>query len=70
MSEERVKFESKIGERSYFFDCENNSPWGEAYDAITQIRAYMLNKMVEEHNSSKDANLEQPKENNKIEQIG
>lgn len=70
MSDERVRLESKIGERSYIFDCENNSPWGEAYDAITQIRAYMLNKMVEEHNTSKDVNLEKPKEEDKIEQVG
>jgi len=39
--------EVKIGERIYNFECYPDSPLGECFDALSQMRGYVLNKMVE-----------------------
>jgi len=45
--------EVKIGERVYTLQLDPQSPLGEAYDAVTQMRGYIIDKIVEENNKSK-----------------
>lgn len=53
MEEEKKSsiLEVKKEERSYQFHCSPNSPLGEIYDALSQMRAYVINRMVEEQNA-------------------
>lgn len=37
-----VKLEHKIGERIYSFICENDSPLGEAHDALAKFKAHVV----------------------------
>lgn len=45
--------EVKIGERIYTLHLDPQSPLGEAYDAVTQMRGYIIDKIVEENEKSK-----------------
>lgn len=47
MISNKVVLEAKIGERSYQFLCANDSPLGEAHDALCEFKAYVIGKMVE-----------------------
>ncbi len=40
-----ARLEIKIGERSYQFLCEIDSPLGEVHDALSQMKVYIINKM-------------------------
>ena len=55
-----VKLEYKVGEREYCFLCDNNSPFGEVHDALSQFKAYALDQMskAQEVEAAKKANLE------------
>jgi hypothetical protein len=36
-----------IGERDYVFDCEATAPLGEIYDALNQMRGFVVDRIVE-----------------------
>lgn len=55
-----TKFEMKIGERSYQFICDSDSPLGQVYDALSEMRGIVLNKINEVENAPKPAQEEQP----------
>ncbi len=44
--------EVKIGERVYKFLCDVESPLGEAHDAISQMKNYVVGKINEAHAAS------------------
>lgn len=50
-----VKLEHKIGERVYSFTCDNDSPLGEAHDALAKFKAHV----VELINRAEQAKTEQ-----------
>ncbi len=54
MTEENLKLEVKSNERSYVLECSPLSPLGELYDALSQMKNYILNKMVEEQNKENE----------------
>jgi hypothetical protein len=37
-----TKLEHKIGERTYQFLCDNDSPLGECHDAISKFKSYVV----------------------------
>jgi hypothetical protein len=37
-----VKLEHKIGDRVYSFVCDNDSPLGEAHDALAKFKAHVV----------------------------
>jgi len=51
--------EVKINDRSYALELSNESPLGEAYDAITQIRGFIIERIIEENNKSKSKSAEE-----------
>ena len=50
--------EVKIGERIYALELANDSPLGEAYDAVTRIRGFIIERINEENEKSKPKNPE------------
>ena len=46
---ENTKIEVKFNERSYILECSPDSPLGELYDAVTQIRNFVINKINQEN---------------------
>lgn len=42
------KLQIKIDEKVYEFLCDNDSTLGSIYDAITQMKQYVLNLMIEQ----------------------
>lgn len=42
-----TSLEHKIGERTYQFNCDPNSPLGEIHDALIIMRNFILQKMQE-----------------------
>lgn len=42
-----AKFEIKIGERAYQLLCDQQSPLGELYDVLSQMKGHVVNKMKE-----------------------
>lgn len=48
-----AKLEVKIGERLYHFFCDQDSPIGEIHDAITQMKGFVVNRILEVHESQK-----------------
>lgn len=59
----KTVLEVKIGERTYTLHLDSQSPLGEAYDAVTQMRGFIIDKIVDENNKSKPKeNAEKPAE--------
>ncbi len=54
--------EVKIGERTYALELDPMSPLGEVYDALTQIRGYVIERVNAEHEASKPKVVEKPPE--------
>jgi uncharacterized spore protein YtfJ len=50
-----VCIEIKKNERTYRFNCENDSPLGETYDVLTEMLAYVCEKIKEVQMSQKKA---------------
>ena len=48
-----VCLEVKKNERIYRFNCENESPLGETYDVLTEMLAYVCEKIKEVQMSQK-----------------
>jgi hypothetical protein len=53
MLKTKTVLEVKVKERLYTLELHPESPLGEAYDAVTQIRGFIIDKIVEENNKSK-----------------
>lgn len=53
------KLEVKIGEHVYQFMCTNDSPLGGAFDALTAMRAFILQRMQDVDNAEKCAKKEE-----------
>ena len=53
MLKNKCVIEAKVGDRTYSLEVYNDSPLGEAYDAITQIRAYIIDRINIENQNSK-----------------
>jgi hypothetical protein len=43
----------KIGERTYSIECNATSPLGEVHDALTQMKAYVVDRMQAQIDSEK-----------------
>lgn len=46
-SSAKIEFKIEINEKSYQFLCDNNSPLGELYDALSAMRSFVIEKMLE-----------------------
>lgn len=57
MIKSKTVLEVKIGERVYSMYCDADSPLGEVHDAVTQMRACVVQKMVD-----LDKSKEEPKD--------
>lgn len=57
MIKQKVVLEVKVGERSYSMECYADSPLGEIYDALTQMKSFIVGKVVEAQKAE-----EKPKE--------
>lgn len=53
--------EVKIGERLYQMECDPNAPLGEVHDALSSMKAYIINRMAEANKppENKDAVVEE-----------
>ena len=47
--------EIKVGERAYKLLCEIDSPLGEVHDVISQMKAFVVNKINEAHAANQPA---------------
>ena len=45
----------RIGERVYSVECNVDSPLGEVHDALTQMKAYVVDRMVAQMDNEKKA---------------
>lgn len=52
----------KIGERLYKLELDPKSPLGEAYDAITQLRSFVIDRINQENEASKPKTEKPPQE--------
>lgn len=62
MLNQKSALEVKIGERLYSLQLDSNSPLGEAYDALTQMRAYVIDRIIKEEEASKPKAADKPPE--------
>lgn len=47
MIKQKVVLEVKIGERSYEMECHQDSPLGEVHDALSQMKQFVIQRMME-----------------------
>lgn len=47
--------EVKIGERTYSMECYSDSPLGEVHDALTQMKAYVVDRINAQTDNEKKA---------------
>lgn len=57
MIKSKTVLEVQIGDRIYRMDCDPDSPLGEVHDALTQMRACVVQKIVDI-----DKSKEEPKD--------
>lgn len=50
------EYEIKIGERSYRFTCQNDSPLGEVHDVLSTMKYYVIQKINEINDRESAAN--------------
>lgn len=64
MAEYKAKavVEVKKGDRIYSFHCENNSPLGEIYDAMSEMRAAIVHSINESEKNDPPKKTEGEKE--------
>lgn len=48
----------KIGERTYEMECYNESPLGEVFDALTLMKAYVVDRINAQADNEKKAQEE------------
>ncbi len=49
---ERIRLEVTGGDESFYLDCPNKAPLGQVYDVIVQLKGYIINRMIEDHNKN------------------
>jgi len=47
MLSNKTALECKIGERCYQFVCSSDSPLGEVHDALSELKAFVIQKIQE-----------------------
>lgn len=47
MINQKIVLEVKVGERSYSMECYHDSPLGEIHDALSQMKGFVIQKMME-----------------------
>lgn len=52
MLKNKIALEVKIGERNYILDLSSESPLSEVYEALTQMRSYVVERINTEHQAS------------------
>ncbi len=62
MLKQKSVLEVKIGERKYTLELDPMSPLGEVYDALSQIRGYVIERIKAEDEASKSKVVEKPPE--------
>ena len=45
MIKQKVVLEVTVGDRSYSMECYHDSPLGEIHDALSQMKAFVIQKM-------------------------
>lgn len=58
MIKNKTIIEAKVGERTYQMECFPESPLGEVYDALNQMRAYVIERIVDQQKSEKAQAIE------------
>ena len=41
----KTTLEVKVGDRTYSMECYNESPLGEVFDALTQMKSYIVERI-------------------------
>jgi hypothetical protein len=54
MIKNKAILEVKVGERAYQLELAPDSPLGEVHDALVQMRAYVVSRMVEEQKKTEE----------------
>jgi len=62
MLKQKTVLEVKIGERTYTLELDPMSPLGEVYDALSQIRGYVVERINAENEASKPKVVEKQPE--------
>ncbi len=57
----RTYLEVKVGERNYSFECYSDSPLGEVHDALSQMKAYVVDRINAQHDNEKKSEEVCPK---------
>ncbi len=55
-----VKLEHKIGERIYSFTCDNDSPLGEAHDALAKFKSHVVELINRAEQSKSEQTSQDP----------
>ncbi len=50
MSENKTVLKVEIHGKSFELHCNNDSPLGSIHDALMQMKSWIINKIVENHN--------------------
>ena len=50
MEEEKFRLKVEKKDREYILECSSRSPLGELYDVLTEMRSFVINRILEEHN--------------------
>lgn len=56
----KIVIESKKFERKYIFECEQDAPLGEVYDAVMDIREYIVQRINSLTPAKEDAQVVTP----------
>lgn len=54
MIRNKTVLEVKIGERIYQMECANDSPLGEVHDALSQMKGYVIQLMIDSEKKSEE----------------
>ena len=60
MLKQQAALEVKKDERVYSLSLDSNSPLGEVYDVLCQMRGYIIQRMVDEQKLSEQPKAEEP----------
>jgi len=55
MLKNKTLLEVKIGERAHIYECLPDAPLGEVHDALCQMKAFVINKILENQKADEQA---------------
>ena len=55
MFKSKATFEQKIGDRTYVFMCDNDSPLGEAHDALAKFKSHVVELINKAEQASQES---------------